>query len=504
MQLDARQPVIIGVAQYTDRPGRLEEAMEPLAMMELVARQAARDGGSEALLEKLDNITVVNLASWRYQHPPALLAERLGCGPRDLLHSAMGGDSPQRLMNLLAERIFTGRNRLALLVGAEAFASVVKARKEGVQLPWTPPVASSRVDEEEKPGSSPLEAHYDLALPIRVYPLFENAIRYRLGLDMDEHRRRLGLLCARMTQVAAANPYAWFRQARSAEEIVSVTPENRMICFPYTKYMNAILEVNQAACAIVTSVEVARELGIPQERWVFVWSGATLADIWFLSERPSLDRSLAHELVLTRALEQAGVSADQVDMFDFYSCFPSAVQAAMLAVGMQPDDPRPFTVTGGLPYAGGPGSNYSLHAIAAMVEALRSRPDAIGMVSSMGWYFTKHAAGVYSARPPAHPYRPYDPREDMARVEAQEGPPLLEEADGPGVVETYTIVYNREGQPEQGIVVGRMEGDSGGRFLAHTEPHQEVFDLMAGSEFVGRRGTVRHDRQQRRNLFYPD
>jgi|GEM_PF-2768445 acetyl-CoA C-acetyltransferase len=141
---------------------------------------------------------------------------------------------------------------------------------------------------------------------------------------------------------------------------------------------------------------------------------------------------------------------------------------------------------------------------AADVEALRRQPGAVGMVSSMGWYFTKHAAGVYSARPPVRPYRPYDPKEDVARVEAQERPPLVEEAEGPGVVETYTIVYNCEGQLEQGIVIGRMEQDSGGRFLAHTEPDQEAFDLMAGSEFVGRRGRVRHDRQQRRNLFYPD
>ena len=63
------------------------------------------------------------------------------------------------------------------------------------------------------------------------------------------------------------------------------------------------------------------------------------------------------------ALHQAGLFVSDLEHFDIYSCFPSAVQIAMKEIGIKDDDPRPLTVTGGLPFFGGPGNNYSMHAI---------------------------------------------------------------------------------------------------------------------------------------------
>ena len=65
------------------------------------------------------------------------------------------------------------------------------------------------------------------------------------------------------------------------------------------------------------------------------------------------------------------------------------------------DDPaRPLTLTGGLTFGGGPGNNYTTHGIAAMVTALRADPGAVGLVTGLGWYATKHAVGVLASRPP--------------------------------------------------------------------------------------------------------
>ena len=85
------------------------------------------------------------------------------------------------------------------------------------------------------PGSTELEQSYGLAMPTDIYPLFENALRASRGLDLEEHRARMGALMSPFTDVAAANPYAWFPTARSAEELITETPTNRMIGFPYTK-----------------------------------------------------------------------------------------------------------------------------------------------------------------------------------------------------------------------------------------------------------------------------
>src|SRR6266571_4538729 len=187
MAESGNHPVVIGVAQLTHRSERLEDAIEPLEMMERVARAAAEDaGGGAGLLERLDSVQVVNIMSWPYTDAPGALAERLGAEPSQKLYSAVGGETPQRLVNETAQAIVEGRTRLALIAGAEAMHSRRRAR-------------------------------------------------------------RLGELCSRMTQVAAGNRYAWFPEARTPEEITAVGPENRMVCFPYPKRMNAIMEVDQAA-----------------------------------------------------------------------------------------------------------------------------------------------------------------------------------------------------------------------------------------------------------------
>jgi acetyl-CoA C-acetyltransferase len=493
----ARLPIIVGVGQVVDRPATLQEAKEPLELMEMAARAAAADTGRPQILARLDSLQVVNIISWAYEDAPGMLAQRLGATPGHTLYSGIGGETPQRLVGKAAAAIWRGEMDVCLIAGAEAMDSFMSARRQGETLPWTPRSTPRQIEDIRVPTNE-IEQRHGATLPIRVYPLYENAIRARMGLSLEEHQRRLGLLCARMTEAAAQNPYAWFPIRRTPEEIVTVTPQNRMICFPYPKYMNAIMEVNQGAALILCSVDAARQLGIPQERWVYIWAGTYLTDKWFMSERPSFHGSLAQELVLQRALELAGLSPEEVDMFDFYSCFPSAVQAAMLCLGMDLDDPRPYTLTGGLPYAGGPGNNYCSHSIATAVERLRREPEKKAMITGMGWYFTKHSAGIYSGRPP-RTFHPYDPREDEARIAAQPSPPLAEEAQGTGIVEAYTVVFGRDGEPEEGIVVGRLE--EGPRFWANVGPDRELLWLMCREEFIGRRGHVRHHKESGRNLF---
>jgi acetyl-CoA C-acetyltransferase len=351
---------------------------------------------------------------------------------------------------------------------------------------------------DARSGSAEIEMRHGVNAPLRIYPLFENAIRAHKGRPIGEHQRHMAVLCQRLAQVAKDNPFAWFRDGKTAEEIGTVTPENRMVCFPYPKYMNAIIEVDQAAAVIMTSVGVAQELGIPKEKWVYIWGCADAIDIWYLSERLNYYSSPAMALVGRRALEMAGLSIDQIDWFDLYSCFPSAVELALDMLGIAEDDPRPISLAGGLPYFGGPGNNYSLHAICAMVERLRREPQRKALVTGMGWYVTKHTQGIYSGMAPEREWRRADSPQDQAELDATPHPPLVEAAQGAGVVETYTVVFDREGEPELGIVFGRLE--DGSRFIANTEPGRELLRWMTQEEMVGRRAKVRHDAETGRNI----
>lgn len=496
---DENYPVIIGVAQLTNRPRSLADTIEPMEMLERVARQAAEDAGRPALLSELDSVQVVNMIGWSYADAPSLLAQRLGAAPTHTFYSGIGGETPQRLINAAAGDIAAGRRRLVLIAGAEALESRRLARKAGERLPWSRG-SPQRIDEDVRPGFNETEAKHGCTLPIHFYPLFENAIRAHLGLSLDAHRRRLGALCSGMTAIAAANPYAWFPIVRSPEEITTVRPQNRMVCFPYPKLMNAIIEVDQAAAVILTGSQTARDLGVPEDHWVYLHGAGDATDKWFVSERLCYHSSPAIHAATGRALTMAGVGADDIALFDLYSCFPAAVQLAMDALGLKPEDPRGVTVTGGLPYAGGPGNNYVTHSVATMVQRLRQAPDALGLVTGLGWFVTKHSAGVYGARPPSGPWRRADPAIDQAPLDTAPSPPLAEAPEGPAVIETYTVVFGPAGQPERGIIIGRL--DSGARFFANPEPDPAILNAMCCQEFVGRRGRVTQDPPTGRNTFH--
>ncbi len=492
---DTNYPVIVGAGQWTNRPRSVADAVEPVEMMARVAEAAERDAGVAGLLARVDSVQVVNMFSWTYPDAPGLLAARTGSRPAHKLYSGIGGDTPQRLVNETAAAIAEGRVRLALLAGAEALESRRLARRANAHLPWPVRGNPEQVAGDQRSGYAEAEARHGATLPSRVYPLFENAIRAHAGSSIPEHQQHLGRLCARFAAVAAGNRYAWFPAA--------VGPQNRMVCFPYPKLMNTIAEVDQAAAVIITGAATARELGIPEERWVYLHGCGDAVDKWFVGERVNYYASPAIQAATSRALGMAGISVDEVAAFDLYSCFPSAVQLALAALGVRADDPRPLTLTGGLPYAGGPGNNYVMHSIAAAVERLRDRRDDYALVTGLGWFATKHSAGVYSARPPGGEWRRTPPDAGQQRLDAMESPPLVEEAEGPAAVETYTVAFSREGAPEQGIVVGRLEGGPGARFFANTEPDQELLWSMTREEFVGRRGRVSHDPATRRNVFRP-
>ncbi len=490
---ESRLPVVIGVGQHTNRSDDLADAREPLDLMALVARRAEDDAGVAGLLDRVDSLRVVNVLGWRYADPAGQLAERLGLHPRESLYTTVGGNTPQWLANATADAIAAGDVGVALIAGAEAIHSARLARRRGVTLPWSPlPSTPPPMVGDAREGVREEEVKHGASIPIQIYPLFENALRAARGRGLKEHREHLGRLYERFARVAADNPYAWFRDRRSAEEISTVTPNNRLVGYPYSKFMNAIIQVDQAAAFLMTSAAMARELGVPQERWVYLWAGVDATDIWWYTERVDYHSSPAIRWMGQRALTRAGLGIEEIDLFDLYSCFPCAVQVGRDMLGIPEDDSRPLTVTGGLAYFGGAGNNYSSHAIATMVELLRRDPEKKGLVSSLGWFMTKHALGIYSATPPSNEWAPRDDSREQEALESAPHPELAAEPAGDGVVEAYTVMHGRDGQPEQGVVVGRLT--DGRRFIANTEAEPSLLRSMTEREMVGERGRVSHDR----------
>ncbi len=507
-------PVLIGAGQFTYR-GAAETSFSPLQLLKLAAERAVLDAGLKgSVLADLDALAVVafsidapgglsKLPLPRLADPPASLARALSASPRWSVYTETGGNSPQQAVNVVCERIASGESDLALVGGAEFLGSLMKRMKGGLGFDGWGDDLDSRPDRigDPRPGVTAQEAAHGLGYPVNTYPLFENALRARDGRSIEAHQRQLGALFAPFTKVAAANPHAWFPVERSAEELVTVTDRNRMVGFPYPKYLNAIMEVDQSAAVLIASVRKARELGVPQERWVFLHGCADASDLWYPLERQDYHSSPAMRLTGERALAMAGIGVDDLALIDLYSCFPSAVQIGAEALGLALDDPRGLTITGGLPYFGGPGNNYALHAIAEMVTRLRERPGAYGLATANGWFLTKQSVGIYSTRPVEGKWEREAPSVIQAQIDALPHPEIIEKPEGAATIETYTVVHGREGV-RMGIVIGR--DGQGRRFVARTPDDPAVLRDLESREGVGRTGVVGPHPDGVRNLFTPD
>lgn len=486
--IDPRTPCIIGVGQRTwhgDEVGD-DGAPEPLIMWDDVARRAADDSfvGTK-LLEGLDAIDIVFCQTWQYDDAPARLAERLGCSPRRGYYSGIGGTTPQVLVQDMAARIAAGEQDLALVLGAEALATQKMYKKRGERYPYSFKPAERREFPWEAPFH-PVEVAHDVFQAWLTFAIFDNARRGHAGVALDEYRHRLGEMFAPMSSIAAKNPNAWFPVERSIDDIVDARPDNRMVGYPYTKYMISVMDVDMAAGVLLASHERADALGVPSDRRVYLRGWCYATDPTYVAEHDEPWRSPAMEAASAEAFRCAGIGADDVEHLDLYSCFGSSLNFAKDALGMGASDTRPLTVTGGLPYHGGAGSNYMSHSIATMAETLRADPGSYGLVSGVGMHMTKHVYGVYSTDPGGGALVAPEQERVQRELDAAHPPrPVVEERDGDATVVAYSVVHGRDGAPEWGVAVCDLPGGEARTYAKMTDAAMLV--SVEEHELVGSR-----------------
>ncbi|MFT4034869.1 MAG: hypothetical protein QM679_04780, partial [Patulibacter sp.] len=457
------------------------------------AWSAPVDGSPGALLRAAQLVAVAPSASWPDQAPGRVIADALGLsGEVATMRSSMvGGNGAQLLINEVAARIQAGEVDVALVCGGEALHSQRTPFEDFGAMAMTPQDGSTEVLEADRPGNSEAEIEVGLLLPVLGYALMEQAIGQAAGRTISEQRRVAAELWASFSGVAANHPNAWLRGAHSAEAIMTASPQNRQISWPYTKLMVANLRIDQAAGLVVCSAGAARQLGVPESQWVYVHAGAQANDEWFLSERDALDRSPAIAACGRALFDRAGIAAGQLGPVDLYSCFPSAVQIAARELELPISDPaRPLTCTGGLTFFGGPGNNYGMHGTIGVARALRRAPSGtLGLASSLGWYVTKHAFGLYGNAAPTQPYATLRPQPAPARREV--APAQEAAAVGTATVEVATAFFGRGGQPEFGIVFALLADRR--RALGKTSD-PDLLALLCSDDLLGRKVRLAADR----------
>lgn len=483
MPLPDSTPVILGAGQVTERiatPDYQARSAHELASA-AVQLALADTGSADDLREAVDAIAFVRTfadsvpESFKSlfapfgdsSNQPRSVAQRTGCKPEHAILSKACGDEPQRLVAEFCQRIANGELRAAVVCGAEAIATQRAMQGTEGQAPdWSESPDGSLEDRGqgiELLFDGELARHGALA-PIDIYPLFENARRGRLGASRDDYRSQMGDLFARFAEVAAKNPLSMSQKPLLAADIATESDSNRLIAEPYLKAMVARDWVNQSAAVVVTSLGMARALGL-EGHSVFLHGHAHAAELPTL-ERPDLDRSPAMAWAYQQTLAAAGITAADLAAFDLYSCFPIAVFAALEALEIEAGDPRPLTLTGGLPFFGGPGNNYSLHAIAEATRRCRANREAKILVGANGGYLSKHAVGIYSATPQSMAIAPERDTGQPEKVSTATHP------EGLASIETYTIKPVKSGGA-QVIAIGRLKADNA-RFVANVNPEDTI------------------------------
>jgi acetyl-CoA C-acetyltransferase len=467
-----RQLCVIGAAQHTVRDGA---APEPLVSWEQRAREAA--AGVEHVLPELDSLQVVYCQTWPYDDPAGRLATALGASPRHRHYSGIGGTTPQELVNQTAAEMQRGELDLALICSAEALATMRATKKRGERLPWSH--RKSSPFPWEPPHAS--ELAHDVLQAWETFPLFDTARRAKLGATLGDDAAEAATMMAAMSVVAAANPHAWRPKALDAATVGTATAENRYVGWPYTKHEVAVMDVDMSAALLLATREKADALGVDEDRRLYLNGWAYAEDPSSIAERADMSRSTAMAVAGRHALSRAGVELADIEAFDLYSCFPSSIRLSCDALGLAIDDPRGLTVTGGLPYAGGPASGYMMHAIASAF-------DSVGrtMVTGVGMHMAKHVAAVWSSTPGGAS------ASDSVQAEVDAAQPrrhLLTTYAGPATVCAYTVAHGRGGAPEQGLLVLDTED---GRALARVHDADLLVDAES-RELVGQPVTVTTD-----------
>lgn len=494
--LPPNTPIIVGIGFEQDHNNDPSQSPEAYQLMLSAVRNAAADAGSDEILPQLESISVPQ-GLWQYRNPGKLIAEALGCPQATSVISDLGV-LQLTLLSELCQAIARGEQSLGVVTGGEAKFRDLRGRITGQAV--TDTVQGENVARPEihhtsqDPFCTDEEAAIGLQSPVEFFAIIESALRHQQGLGIEEHRDRVAELYSNFSGIAAENQHAWKQEKVSAEDIRNAGGKNAMLAFPYTKRHSSQWNVNRSVAIIVCSAAKAEELGLNPKRWIYPLAAVQSKHVVPLAQQAQLHSHPGTVLAGERALVLAGAKADDIIAAELYSCFPAAVQSFAQDLKLKPD--CPWSVTGAMPFAGGPFNHVSLEGAAKMVEVLRAEAgpasDAqprIGLVSNLSGIFGKQGCALFSNQPNPKGYG-YD--DITEAVQAQDLPlPMAKDYRGPASIVGYTVTYGGEA-PSHGIAI--CQTPKGERTVAKTTA-PEILERMVSEEFCGLQIQITADNQ---------
>ncbi|QHE84263.1 acetyl-CoA acetyltransferase [Hydrogenophaga sp. BPS33] len=478
----AHTPVLVGFGTSSRREQAFQDALEPMDLMQEAVAAAGADSQAPHMLEEIEHIAVPR-GRWSYANPAGEIARKTGARDATTVLATVGV-LQQTLVGDACARIARGEIASALVAGADAGHRLLRAQLE--QQAVVNREQHDRPDIFMEPAEDlrhPVERRAGMQMPVGLYAILESAYRAKQGLGVAQHRDRIAALWSRFSHIAAKNPHAWNAHPFSPSDIREVSAHNPMQAFPYTRRHCSNWNVDQGAALLLCSASRAQALGIPRSRWIYARASAESNHMVPVSARANLADCVGAGIAGRAVLDAGGIDAGQLDLIDFYSCFPIAVQAYAEALGLPLE--RDLSLTGGMAFAGGPYNNYFLQATCRAAELMRAGKGRNALLSCVSGVLTKQGFGLWSVDAPTAPFVHADLTDTVAaRTPIHQ---VLDDFSGDATVVGVTVLYGRD-HPPRGIAL--LDTPSAERALATTED-AALISIVQERELVGERVRVR-------------
>tara|TARA_S200000501_G_scaffold282946_1_gene267124 strand:+ start:615 stop:2069 length:1455 start_codon:yes stop_codon:yes gene_type:complete len=469
--------VVIGVSTIQQK-GDFENLDEALLLMDQAVKEALSDSGNKSIKDQIDEIRIPK-GFWRYRDPGKWIAKNNDFKKIPTTHVAKIGVLQQNLINEACLKIENGEINAAIILGGEARYKQLRSIIEKKEY--------SETKLDENPDFY-IKAKEDLygdeelkelgAMAVGYYASMETAIRKNDDETIEEHQNNIASMYEEFSKVASNNEDAWLDHPYSREEILVISKKNKMLAYPYNKLHCTSWNVNQSAALIICSEELANKLEIDNNKRVYPISSSENNHMIAIQQRPKLYESLGM-IYAAKSINKMMKKLDiRLDAYDLYSCFPAAVK--MFSKSLELGSEIPKTITGSMPYAGGPLNSFVIHSTVKMIQKIRALEVRHGLVTGVSGMMTKQSFCVWGKE-----YQKQFIFDDVTeRAKLDENPVELSNiAEGEGEIIGYTIIQGSDNAPKAVL------------YLDDEKKHRKVvssldknfINLLVEEEWVGKK-----------------
>ena len=384
--------VVIGISAIQQK-GNFHNLDEALVLMDKAVKEAISDSGNVLIKDHIDEIRIPK-GFWKYRDPGKWIAKNNNFKITPTTYITKIGVLQQNLINEACLRIENGEINASIILGGEARYKLLRSLIENKDY--------SETELNENPDFY-VKAKEDLygdeelaelgAMAVGYYATMETSIRKNNQENVEEHKYNIALMYEEFSKIAANNKDSWLEKPYSKEEILETSQSNKMLAYPYNKLHCTSWNVNQSAALIVCSEALADKLKISATKRVYPIASSENNHMIAIQQRPKLYESIGMIYAANSINDQAMKLGLEIDAFDLYSCFPAAVK--MFSKSLNLDSEIPKTITGSMPYAGGPLNSFVLHSTIKMIEKIRNSEISYGLVTGVSGMMTKQSFCIW-------------------------------------------------------------------------------------------------------------